>query len=96
MGNVGLMLAAPLSSFQLFSHVLDSVRVETLVLLSQITAAALLVLGAFETVGASLRARTASSFEQKRFKGGRSSQTVNFPPSIEVASSRRFVATSFF
>jgi PrtD family type I secretion system ABC transporter len=60
-----LMLAVPIYSLQLFDRVLGSGRVETLILLSLITAAALAALGAFEMVRASLLARTASSFEQK-------------------------------
>lgn len=59
-----LMLAVPLYSLQVYDRVLGSGHVETLVLLSLITALALLALGAFEMVRTSLLARTASRFEQ--------------------------------
>ena len=54
-----LMLAVPLYSMQLYDRVLGSGHVETLVLLTLITALALAAMGAFEMVRASLLARTA-------------------------------------
>src|SRR3954471_11565328 len=59
-----LMLAVPLYSMQIYDRVLGSGHVETLVLLSLMTAVALLALAAFEMVRSSLLARTASRFEQ--------------------------------
>src|SRR5215208_5192361 len=59
-----LMLAVPLYSMQLYDRVLGSGHVETLVLLTLVTALALAAMAAFEMVRASLLARTLARFEQ--------------------------------
>ncbi|HYG88267.1 MAG TPA: type I secretion system permease/ATPase [Azospirillum sp.] len=58
-----LMLAVPLYSMQLYDRVLGSGSIETLILLSLMTAAALAAFGAFEMVRTCLLARLASRFE---------------------------------
>ncbi len=59
-----LMFAVPLYSMQMYTRVLGSGRVETLLLLSLITGLALVALGLFEIVRTSLLARIASRLEQ--------------------------------